>query len=376
MRARSLKAWAELPANEDLALGVEIFQALESVSPVYRFGVQLYNWIQLKAPWAHHLYFHFLELAGLHKSASRMAPQARQRFQEKIIAASPDLVVSTHAHLNHGFFELVRQTRPGCPCVTYCGEVFGGYGFAQGWASPQADAFFAATEACRRQALEMGVAESRVHQAGFLLNPVFWEPEPSLMELRAFLCTHAGLPGERPLVILATGANSANNHLRLLESLSRQRISVEVIALCGNNHEARARLSAWASSQKTISVAALPRQNSASMRRYLLLASAIVARPGTGTTSEAILCGTPIIHNGLGGIMPQEWLTVKYLRMHGADRVISRPGQLPTQLAPLLAGPDALHRAREQMRQLRPEGHPRAILERLAALESGTFWLR
>ncbi|MGF1452057.1 MAG: UDP-N-acetylglucosamine--LPS N-acetylglucosamine transferase, partial [Opitutales bacterium] len=360
--------WAEHPAQAELGLEVEIFQALESISALYRAGVETYNVIQRRAPWAHHLYFGFLEFAQLHARASRISPQARQRFRAKIAEAQPNVVVSTHAHLNHGFFELVREVRPACRVVTYCGEVFGGYGFARGWVNPRADHFIAATEACAEQARWLGMPTKRCHVGGFLLNPAFWEPEPSQEELHRNLCQQAGLPGEQPLIILSTGANSANNHLRLLEAMARERVYAEVIALCGGDAEAQAEIKAWESAQQTLAVAALPRQSSEELRRYMLRAAAIVARPGTGTTSEAILCGTPIIHNGLGGIMPQEWLTVKYLRTFESDRVIGRPVQLPDVLAPLLRSVDDREAARTQMRALCPEGHPRKILEFLRDL--------
>ena len=60
------------------------------------------------------------------------------------------------------------------------------------------------------------------------------------------------------------------------------------------------------------------------MFELMQIADAVVARPGTGTTSEAIMAGCPLLLNTLGGIMPQEWITVKYLRSHGIQPSDSR----------------------------------------------------
>ncbi len=369
MRARSLKAWAALAAQEAVPgqrpLEVEIFQVLESISGLYRLGVEAYNVIQRQAPWAHHGYFNLLEALQLHARAGRIARVARERFRERVAAWAPEVVISTHAHLNHGFFELAREAVPGVRCLTYCGEVFGGYGFARGWVNPAGDSFLAATEACHAEALRLGMPPDRCHRAGFLLHPCFWEARPRLATregVAAFLRETTGLPGAAPYLILATGANSAHNHLPLLRALARAETRVEVVALCGNDDLARAAIRAWGCANPRLPVVALPRQDSPAIRDLMAGAAAILARPGTGTTCEAILCGCPVIHNGIGGIMPQEWLTVKFLRSAGLDRVITRPAALPRALAPLL---DAAKRAdiSAALQALRPPGHPREILQ-------------
>ena len=56
--------------------------------------------------------------------------------------------------------------------------------------------------------------------------------------------------------------------------------------------------------------------------------SAIVARPGTGTTSEAIVSGCPLLLNCVGGIMPQERITVKFCREHGVAQLVRSPEEL------------------------------------------------
>ncbi|MBC8039722.1 MAG: UDP-N-acetylglucosamine--LPS N-acetylglucosamine transferase, partial [Opitutaceae bacterium] len=84
--------------------------------------------------------------------------------------------------------------------------------------------------------------------------------------------------------------------------------------------------------------------------------------PGTGATSEAIQLGTPLIHNGIGGIMPQELITVRYCRQHACARLGLSPREIARELLDLLANPAALATLRENLRAARSPGHPEQIV--------------
>lgn len=174
MRAASFRRWAERLTDWD----VEILQALEDTHPVYRFGVDLYNWIQRTWPVLHHVYYNYLELVGTVKTGDRIL--GAEGFRQKVRALAPDLVVSTMDHLNHGFFDLARRERgDAVRCVTYCGELFGGYGFSRHWVNPEADLFIAAVSEIEAAARHLGMPAERVTTGGFLLHPDFWEAPPS-----------------------------------------------------------------------------------------------------------------------------------------------------------------------------------------------------
>ena len=104
------------------------------------------------------------------------------------------------------------------------------------------------------------------------------------------------------------------------------------------------------------------------MALFMQAASAIVARPGTGTTSESIMTGCPMIYNGLGGVMPQEMITLKYARRHGMARVMRRPVDLPLILARWLDHPDRYQALRARVADARPHAHPTDILTRVRQL--------
>jgi hypothetical protein len=54
----------------------------------------------------------------------------------------PKIVVSVHAHLNHGYIDLLKeQIYERLKVVIYCGELADGVGFSRHWINQKADLF-------------------------------------------------------------------------------------------------------------------------------------------------------------------------------------------------------------------------------------------
>ncbi len=373
MRARSLSQWCGTPASASVDSGHHIevarYQALEESSCLYAFGVGIYNWIQRRWPALHHLYFNFLEVFQV--SASEHTLLGKRKFADYLRQTRPDIIVSVHAHTNHAFRKVAQRTLPGLRFVTYCGEMHGGYGFSRHWVDPGADAFFGATSAICDAARALGMPDDRVHHAGFLLHPRFYSEPLSAAERAETIRNTLQLDPGRFLLLLATGANGAQNHGAFLDALHAAGLAIQVVALCGRDEAARARLEAMASRWPGLTLRALGYQDH--LFTLLQCADTVVARPGTGTTSEAIMAGCPICFNAVGGIMPQEWITVKYLRSQSVPAtLIRRPRDLVAALSARLDAPDLLEAAKDAMRRLRPTAQPSDLITRLRGLTSPT----
>lgn len=333
----------------------EVFQTLESGPTLYRFGVHLYNWIQRHCPALHHVYFNALEVLGLHEHASGLEGTAP--FEAKLREFRPQVIVSTHAHLNHGYFAKARRILHGqVRCTTYCGELHGGYGFSRFWVNPAADYFAGAVSETCDEAARLNMPPEKTMRAGFLLNPKFWEAPETDLERNTFVREELKLDPEQFILVLGTGANSANNHLKLLDALKHSELRPQIVALCGRSEAAFNAVRSWARAQDAFAVRALPYCDR--MPELLRAASALIARPGTGTTSEAILCGCPLIFNGIGGVMPQERITLEFARARGFGRRLKRPSQLPGLLRPLMQGDARLRSERVALQAARPAEHP------------------
>jgi processive 1,2-diacylglycerol beta-glucosyltransferase len=358
MRADSLRQWAAQVYGH--AVEVRILHVLENTHGLYKFGVELYNVIQRHAPRLHHLYFNYLEAASMHRRGSKIL--GRDAFTRLVRDWRPDRVISVHAHTNHGFFDLARAALPKKPprCITYCGELFGGYGFSRHWVNPQADGFIGASSEVAAAALAAGTPEKNVLFGGFMLRAPFYAPAAELDRDADALAAELKLNRNAFTVLLSTGLAGANNHLPILRQLAASGQKLQVIALCSKNEKVRAQIEAFANTHPALTIRALPHTDRIPALKRLV--SVVVARPGTGATSEAIQLGTPLIHNGIGGIMPQELITVRYCRQHACSRVGSTPREIAREILDLLANPAALATLRENLRAARSPGHPEQII--------------
>lgn len=281
--AYALRDWlAEL--RPDVAVQVE--HVLESVSTVYRGGVQLYNWIQRRQPRLHQLYWRFMELEDLWKPGTVLF--GRSGLIRLLQQARPDVLISTHPHLNRGHFDLAKRLLgPGVRCITCNTELAGGFGFSRNWVSQTADLHWTQTmevaaELTRRRRTMGPFPAERVRCLGPLLYPAFHRAPPP----------QAPPPGRFKLV-LASGSNGANNHLPLLEQLLPLADRLEVVALCGRRTAARDGLQAWAERHPRLRLQALGFQGPEEMAALYRSASAHVARPGARTATEALVMACP-----------------------------------------------------------------------------------
>ena len=364
MRARALESWCRKLSTDSEPLETFRFQALEESAGIYKFGVELYNWIQKKCPWLHHLYFNWLEIFQI--SASERLLLGKAKYIAQLEAIRPDVIVSVHAHTNHAFRAIAKKRRPGVQFATYCGEMHSGYGFSRHWVDPGADVFIGATQAICDAALKLGMPQERTIYGGFLLDPSFYGETTSAAGLET-LRQDLGLLPNTFTLLLSTGANGAENHLHFLAALSAAKLDLQVIALCGRNDTALESIAQWGESSPRIKVCPLSYRED--IFSLMQLSDVVVARPGTGTTSEAIMADCPILFNGLGGIMPQEWITVKYLRSQGFSAAcIKKPSDLVHQLRPLLRSQAELKDQKSGLQKLCPKPQPCDIIRLLQNL--------
>ncbi|MFA7007012.1 MAG: UDP-N-acetylglucosamine--LPS N-acetylglucosamine transferase, partial [Verrucomicrobiia bacterium] len=277
MRARAFAEWAQ--AEPQLGIAVESHHPLEDSHWLYAFGVGLYNRIQRTAPLLHHAYFNFLEAASVIRTPT---PLGADRFRAVLERVRPDVVLSVHDSLNHTFFDFARAVlgRNHVRCVTYCDELHGGYGFSRHWVNPAVDLFIGVAPETCAAAIRWGMAPEKTFVGGFMTRRFFCNPvEPEPRE-----------PQEFVLLLMASG-HGAQNHIGFLESLKRQRMEARVVALCGASAEAARAVAAWATANPSLSVRVLP--HNTNIGQLMRSVSAVVARPGAGVCSEAIVSRCP-----------------------------------------------------------------------------------
>lgn len=360
MRADAFVRWAGQLTQWE----TRIDHPLENGHSLYRFGIAAYNTIQRRLPAAHHLYFNFLEIARLHRDDKKILGAGS--FSALIESYRPNLIVSTHPHLNHAYFALARGVlgRTNVRCVTYCGELGGGYGFSRHWVNPDADLFIGALEETVDTAVTLGMPKDKTWVGGFLLFPSFYEEKFPEDKRCAFVREELGFCPNEFTLLLATGHTGANNHLRILRRLERRGKSLQVAVLCGNSEKTFDSRQAWSRKSLVVKTKALRFRHDMSI--ILQSVSVVVARPGSGLTSEAVLSGCPLMMNTLGGVMPQESITVRYAQSNGVEPPVKNPHDVVTMLDRWESNPNQLTGLRESMSRRAPTCHPREILEKAA----------
>jgi processive 1,2-diacylglycerol beta-glucosyltransferase len=341
---------------------VTIAHALEDSHFIYRQGVAFYNFIQRRMPWFHHVYYNLVELLELLNPGT--VSLGRDYYVGLLERTRPDAILSVMDCLNRGYFEVAKEILgPKLKCATYATEFAGGYGFSRNWVNPRADFFFARTEEAGREALRRGFSPDKIIVVGHVAPPPFYAPLLSPSEKAAYLRETLHLDPDRFTLLLSTGGAGAQNHAAILRALFPLGDRLQIIALCGRDSGARQQLDAWAHNQAPFPVRALGFSDD--MPRLLQVSSAVLARGGATTAGEALLCGCPIIFNGLGGMMPQELPTWRYFEKRGIGSAIFRAPAITPIITRWLDRPEILDQVRARMHQGRDVTTPRRALELL-----------
>jgi len=348
------------------SIDVRVESMLEDSSALNRFGVGLYNFIQKHAPWLHHPYYLAIELLAFVNR--RSVALGRKYYRQVVENFQPHLVFSVHDCLNRGYFQDVRAQlgARNVRCATYCSEFSGGYGYSQNWIEPSADLYISRTRTAADYAIKLGMPADRIVVRGHLMEPRIYQEELKGEQRRAFRVENLGLDPDKFTVFLATGGVGANNHFQLLPVLLKFADTHQVIVVCGRNHKAFVRVNAW---RKVHPQLRCHLEGYCSTMHLLVQASdVVVTRGGTTTCAKALHFRTPIILNGVGGVMPQERLTAKFFLQDRASEKIASAADFDEILTRWRSRPESFAEMRARFVALRYDDDPQVVVRELVEL--------
>ncbi|MFO7725808.1 MAG: glycosyltransferase [Oceanipulchritudo sp.] len=357
MRARAFAEWIRHFHGNRIEVRIE--QVIENASLLGRFGVWVYNTIHRRAPFLHNLYFFIVEIfISSHQGSVSFGGRYYRRLLKTF---QPDLILSVHDSTNRGYFEDARRILgKDIRCVTYCGEFSGGFGYSRNWVNPTADHFIARTEEARQYAIRLGIPPHRSSVFQRLLPPAAFQAGFSHADREA-LRRQLGLDPDRFTLFLATGGYGANHHLAFLRHLLPLAERLQVIVICGRDKALHESVLRW--SQCHPSLRTYVEGYSTRVSDFLHISDAILTRGGANTTMEALHAECPLLYNSLGGLMPQEQCTVRYVLNHGAARRLRKPRDLPAILRSWASfGPDYAE-VRAHLRGLQRDEDPRRLIQ-------------
>jgi processive 1,2-diacylglycerol beta-glucosyltransferase len=363
-RAQAFAEWVFELYRQDVDVRIE--QMLEKSSTFFRWGVGFYNWIQRKSPWMHKAFFLFVELLSL---VNRRSVAWGRRYYERVLREyQPHLVFSVHDCLNRGYFQLARKILGAdrVRCATYCGEFSGGFGYSVNWVEPSADLYISRTPTARDYAVKLGMPRERTRVRGHLMRPRGHLQELKGAARREFLEEVLELRSDRFTFFFATGGNGANNHLELLPKLLPYGDRVQAVVICGRNRETYNEVLLWRSKHPQLECFV----DGFSEQVHLLMqvSDAIITRGGTTTCAKALHYGCPIIFNGIGGVMPQEELTVKFFRNGEGAEMIGNGADFGDIVRRWMTQPEAYAQLRQKFLKLRYEEDPTTVIHELVDL--------
>lgn len=363
-RAQAFAEWCFELHRHDVEVRIE--QMLEKSSGIFRLGVGFYNWIQRKSPWIHQAFFLFVELLSLLNR--RSVSFGRAYYEQVLRDYRPHLVFSVHDCLNRGYFQLARRIlgEGNVRCATYCGEFSGGFGYSINWVEPSADLYVSRTPTARDYAVKLGMPRERTRVRGHLMRPGNYLEVLAGEARRAFRRDKLEIDPDRFTVFLATGGNGANNHLALLPRLRRFAGWLQVVVVCGQDRETYNEIVHWRTEHPELDCYV---EGYSKIVHLLMQASdVIVTRGGTTSCAKALHYRCPIVFNALGGVMPQEELTVKFFRNGGGAEIIREAADLEELLERWQADRTEFDRLRGRFLALRYEEEPTLVIGELVGL--------
>jgi len=354
-RAIAFRRWVRKIYGWEVEVRVE--SMLEDSSRIGRFGVGFYNFIQKHMPWLHHPYYLLVEgLSYLNRSKVTLG---RKYYAEVINNFRPHLVFSVHDCLNRGYFQVAREIlgKENVRCATYCSEFSGGYGYSRNWVEPSVDLYISRTKTAKDFAVSrFNLDPGKIMVRGHFLIPRIYEERLSSYERHRFITERLGLRADRKIIFLATGGTGANNHLALLPTIKKYSETYQVLVVCGRNNEAFMKVRQWKQYNPDLSCHVEGYCNE--MHLFMQVSDLVVTRGGTTTCSEALHYKCPIIFNGIGGVMPQEKLTVKYFLQDDAAEIISNSSDLEKLLMNWSRFPNRFSQLKNRFKRMRFKDRP------------------
>jgi processive 1,2-diacylglycerol beta-glucosyltransferase len=203
------------------------------------------------------------------------------------------------------------------------------------WLDGRADLWCVAVEEAREVMISAGVRPETVRVTGIPIHAEFGRL-PSRAEARARL----GLDPSRPLVLFSTGGCCLGPVERTFAQLLSLRDIANVVAICGHNQTALARLRALLPSRQNQQARLEGFTND--MPSWMAAADLLVGKPGGLTSSEARAAGLPLA--AIHPIPGQEERNLAHLLEWGAAIACHTPATLAWRVRGLLTDPQRLAR--------------------------------
>ena len=201
-----------------------------------------------------------------------------KNIKEKILQEKPDMIVSVHPLVNYITRKILTELNLSIPFIIVITDPVT---IHLSWIEPGADFSIVATEEAKNRLLKYDVDERKIRVMGLPINPVFYEHSKNTGEIRK----HFGLKNKF-CVLFTGGGEGGGKILPIIKSLLKEKLDIEIIAVCGRNEKLKKSLSKFP-------IEVLGYTNK--MRELMSVADLMVAKAGPGIIEESVTKGLPIV---------------------------------------------------------------------------------
>ncbi len=319
--ARALRDAIHLQGRGWLVELMNLDEVLEPVDPGHRLtgrrDSEWYNW-WLRTGWT----LGSPLLIPVTHAAIRLLGSAQMRLLRRCWRQiQPDLVISVVPHLNRQLYESLRSEAPGVPFVTLLTDL-ADYP-PHFWIEYQDQHFICGTDHAAQQAADRGGPKASVWPtSGMVLHPSFYERR-SADRSRGRL--RLGLDPNRLTGIVLFGGHGS----RKMISVARHARSsgAQMIFLCGHNQLLADRLQAL-----HLPYPVHVEGYTESVADLMHLADFFVGKPGSGSLSEALIMGLPVIVESGPRTLANERYNVQWIRERQLGVVVRSYRELPSAI--------------------------------------------
>ncbi|MEB3286130.1 MAG: glycosyltransferase [Vampirovibrionales bacterium] len=257
----------------------------------------------------------------------------------------PQALVSVHPMTQHFFAYILKKLNllGKIPFVTVVTDPCSG--FWRGWACPDVDHYYVASDEAKDQLIEFGIGSHKISIMGMPVHSRFFPVEDALKrQYRQSL----GLDADTFTIFVNAGWAGGGNIPRIFQALSQQYAGVDniqVIFLAGSNEKL------LQEAHEMAHVAPFPVKVigfSSEIERLMNASDVMVSKLGGLTTFEALACGLPIIGDAVTTPMPQELQTANFVERKGTGLLIRKPDEIATVIHQLKNEPDTIETMRRQ----------------------------
>lgn len=251
-------------------------------------------------------------------------------FEEAIVGAEPDVVVSVHPLCQLMPISIVskmnakRSNKRRIPFFTVVTDLGGAHST---WFDKRVDACYVPSEAVEQLALKQGIPSEKVKLKGLPIRPSFWTTAKPKSEVRRELGLRQGVKtvllmgGGDGVGGLNTIALELKAHLEKLKDVRSQ-----IVVVCGHNKQMSQDLTNNLKSNKKVNI--VVKGFCENIDEYMTASDCLVTKAGPGTIAESMIRGLPMV---LSYYLPgQEYGNIPYA-VKGGFGIYT--GMRPTNIA-------------------------------------------